>query len=50
MNPFTIRSAGFGVLSLLVGAIGTIALARYESAVRADIDYHHLRTDHSRAR
>ncbi len=50
MNPFTIRSAGFGVLSLLVGAIGTIALARYESAVRASIAYHHLRRDYSWAR
>ena len=49
MNPFTIRSAGFGVLSLLVGAIGTIALARYESAVRADIHRHGLRMDGSRA-
>jgi len=48
MNPFTIRSAGFGVLSLLVGAIGTIALARYESAVRPNDD-HLLRMEGSRA-
>ncbi len=48
MNPFTIRSAGFGVLSMLVGAIGTIALARYESAVRPN-DGHLLRHDFSRA-